>query len=168
MKARLVAEATGSPPPPEGGALDGFGIVTLASLFPVALVLALGLMINATVTAGEIHSMQIAAGAVEDPSMANCTTTARATLLLGGGTDRLTSAEELGGVNATRSGCAGIDGDGITKSDGWLEGFFALLTVSPYAELYMAIRVTHIIHVALTPCPPSVPTSISPVARLFP
>jgi hypothetical protein len=42
--------------------LDGFGIVTLASLFPVALVLTLALFVNATLTADDIRQMQMDAG----------------------------------------------------------------------------------------------------------
>ena len=48
-------KATGPPPP---GNLDGFGIVTLASLFPVALVLTMGLLLNATMSADDIRTIQ--------------------------------------------------------------------------------------------------------------
>jgi len=134
----------GCAPPP--ASLDGFGIVTLASLFPIAFVLILGLLMNATMSADDIHRVQRDQfGICPPPRTAAQNTTADEAIL----TQRLLWAHQhahhLRGQRRVLQGgsleCLAPEGTADAGAWGDAEsGFWALVSESPYAELYLTVR----------------------------
>lgn len=101
-------EARGSDPSP----LDGFGVVTLASIFPVALVLCLALLVGHTVSVDDILIRQIEANS---------------------------SSSRSAVAAATDSSSANSSGS-VEELDPTLENEVGILDETPWLELYLAIR----------------------------